>query len=156
MLKVWHIFALIAVVNLVFLAIASQAVGKTAEGQSVLIFAYIPIFLCRLIHKSERNQGDNKNKIANISILLSFIYPIALHTIIIVSVLYGGADLSSDPGGIGQVFAVLFILITILIVANSFAMINVGFLLNKFSVGSFILVIAIILFNASAIGIFYL
>ena len=93
---------------------------------------------------------------ANISILLSFIYPIAFHTVLIVSIIYGGMDLSSDPGGWGQAIGVFILFVTILIVVNSFAMINIGFLLNKFSAGSFILVVVIILFNVLAIGSFYI
>ena len=150
------IFALIAVVNLVFFAIASQASWESAKYQSSLILLYFPIFLCWVIHNNYTGQGDNKNIIANVSIILAFIYPLFFHTIFMVQIVYGGMDVPSDPGGFGQVLVVIFLLITLLTIANSVLMINIGFLLNKFSGGSFILVIAIILFNASAIGIFYL
>ena len=148
----WHVFGLIAAVNLVFYAIASQAVGETAKGQSALIIAYLSIFICRALHKHEPNQGENKNKIANISIILSFFYPISLHAIVVVSALSGTDDLSSDSGGFGQFILILIILIAGLILANSFLMINIGFLLNTFSTAPVILVIFILLGNALVIA----
>lgn len=156
LLEVWHIFALIAVVNLVFFVIASQVSWESAKHQSSLILLYFPIFLCRLIHKGEPNKNDNSNKIANISIISSFIYPLFFHTIFMSQIVYGNMDVSSDPGGFGQAVFVFGCLSAGLIVTHSYLMISIGLLINKFSIIYLILAVVIILLNASVIGILFI